>query len=78
MKGFSPYKIHTPDHKPGLNSTTDGDEVSGRTQIEEIKYDIEDIKKSIAKHSANPNAVKKLKEALKQNQEALVRLQKNK
>ena len=37
MKGFSPFTQKQ--DNPGPNSTTDGDEVSGRTQIEEIKHD---------------------------------------
>ena len=80
MKGFSPYKMHIPGHTdpPGPNSTTDGDVVSGRSQIEEIKHDIERLKKDIANPKYSTKIVNKLRNALKENQEALVRLQKAK
>ena len=76
MKGFSPFTQKQ--DNPGPNSTTDGDEVSGRTQVEEIEYDIEQIKKSIGNPNYSPEIVKKLRESLKQNQEALIRIQKAK
>ena len=76
QKGWSPYTQQT--NPPGPNSKTDNDQVSGRTQVEEIEYDIEQIKKSIGNPNYSPEIVKKLRESLKQNQEALIRIQKAK
>ena len=46
--------------------------------MEEIEYDIEQIKKSIGNPNYSSEIVKKLRESLKQNQEALIRIQKAK
>ena len=53
----------------GFNSPTDP---PGRSKEEEIKHDIEELKKDIAEHSQNPDAVKKLREALERNKQELV------
>ena len=70
MKGFN-----KPTDPPGKNSTTDGDIVSGRSQIEEIEHDIARLKKDIANPEYSNEIINKFKEALKQNQAALVKLQ---
>ena len=56
----------------------DGDIVSGRSQIDEIKHDIERLKKYIANHEYSTEIVNKFRKALKENQAALVELQKAK
>ena len=76
MRGFSSF----PQKKdsPGPNSTTDGDVVSGRSQIEEIKHDIERLKEDIANPKYSTEIVNKFRKALRENQAALIKLQKNK
>ena len=56
----------------------DGDIVSGRSQIDEIKHDIERLKKDIANPEYSTEIVNKFRKALKENQAALVELQKAK
>jgi hypothetical protein len=76
MKGFSPFTQRQ--DNPGPNSTTDGDEVSGRTQIEEIKHDIKRLKEDMNNPKYSTEIQNKFKKALQENQAALVRLQKAK
>ena len=76
MKGFSPFTQRQ--DNPGPNSTTDGDEVSGRSQIDEIKHDIERLKKDMTNPKYSTEIVNKLRKALKENEAALIRLQKAK
>lgn len=76
MKGFSTFPQKQ--DNPGPNSTTDGDIVSGRTQIEEIKHDIARLKKDIINPKYSTTIQNKFKKALQENQAALVRLQKAK
>ena len=76
MRGFSPFTQKQ--DKPGPNSTTDGDEVSGRTKIQEITYDIDRLKKDIVNPKYPPHIVDKFKKSLKENQDALAELQKAK
>ena len=81
MRGFSPFtqRQDNPGSRiPGPNSTTDGDEVSGRTQIEEIKHDIERLKKDMTNPKYSIEIQNKFRKALRENQAALVRLQKAK
>ena len=72
MKGFSAFTRRQD------NSTTDGDEVSGRTQIEEIKHDIKRLKEDMNNPKYSTEIQNKFKKALQENQAALVRLQKAK
>ena len=76
MKGFSPFTQRQ--DNPGSNSTTDGDIVSGRTQIEEIKHDIERLKKDMINPKYSTAIQNKFRKALRENEAALVRLQKAK
>ena len=76
MRGFSPFTQKQ--DQPGPNSTTDGDEVSGRTKIEEIKHDISRLTKDIKNPKYPPHIINKFKKALKENQNALTELQKPK
>jgi len=81
MRGFSPFtqKQDNPGSRiPGPNSTTDGDEVSGRTQIEEIKHDIERLKEEVIDPKYSAKIKNKLRKALRENEAALVKLQKAK
>ena len=73
MKGYSPFTRKQ--DNPGPNSTTDGDEVSGRTKIEEIKHDINRLKKDINNPKYPPHIIDKFKKALKENEAALIKLQ---
>ena len=68
LKGYSAF----------TQDTSDMPDVVVTPKIEGIRNDIEKIKKSIAKHSANPSAVKKLREALEQNRNALINITNNK
>ena len=70
MKGFN-----KPTDPPGPNSTTDGDEASGRTKLEELKNDLIEIDKSIERHSDKPHIVVKLKENKKDIEIAIAKLQ---
>ena len=72
MKGFSAFTRRQD------NSTTDGDEVSGRTQIEEIKHDIKRLKEDMNNPKYSTEIQNKFKKALQENQAALARLQKAK
>lgn len=72
MRGFSPFTQRQ--DKPGLNSTTDGDETSGRTKKEEIKYDISRLTEDIKNPKYPPHIIDKFKKALKENQNALKEL----
>ena len=56
----------------------DGDIVSGRSQIDEIKHDIERLKEDIANPEYSTEIVNKFRKALRENQAALIKLQKNK
>ena len=56
----------------------DGDIVSGRSQVEEIKHDIERLKEDIANPKYSTEIVNKFRKALRENQAALIKLQKNK
>tara|TARA_Y100000593_G_C4263894_1_gene313706 strand:+ start:1023 stop:1274 length:252 start_codon:yes stop_codon:yes gene_type:complete len=76
MKGFSPFTQKQDNLGP--NSTTDGDEVSGRTQIEEIKHDIARLKEDIKNPKYPIEIINKFKKALRENEAALIRLQKAK
>ena len=67
-----------PTDPPGPNSTTDGDVVSGRTKEQEIKHDIEQLKKDMTNPKHSTEIINKLRKALKENQAALVSLQKAK
>ena len=73
MKGFSPFTQKQ--DNPGPNSTTDGDEVSGRTKLEELKHDLLEIDKSIEKHSDKPHIVAKLNASKKKLQAEIDKLQ---
>ena len=73
MRGFSAFTKKT--DPPGPNSTTDGDEVSGRTKIQELKNDLIEINKSIERHSDNKTIVAKLLESKKELQEALLKIE---
>ena len=70
MKGYTAFT------QPGPNSTTDGDVVSGRSQVEEIKHDIARLKKDMTNPKYSTTIQNKFKKALQENQAALVRLQK--
>ena len=72
MKGFSAFTQRQD------NSTTDADELSGRTQIEEIKHDIKRLKEDMNNPKYSTEIQNKFKKALQENQAALVRLQKAK
>ena len=73
MRGFSAFT--KPTDPPGPNSTTDGDEVSGRTKIEELKNDLLEMDKSIERHSDKPHIVAKLKASKKKLEAAIAELQ---
>tara|TARA_R110002020_G_scaffold450902_1_gene664639 strand:+ start:250 stop:492 length:243 start_codon:yes stop_codon:yes gene_type:complete len=73
MKGFN-----KPTDPPGKNSTTDGDIVSGRSQIDEIKHDIGRLKQDIANPKYSTEIQNKFKKALRENEAALIKLQKAK
>jgi len=73
MKGFSPFTQRQ--DNPGPNSTTDGDEVSGRTKEQEINHDIERLKKDMTNPKYSTEIQNKFRKALQENQAALVRLQ---
>tara|TARA_R110002020_G_scaffold453877_1_gene669090 strand:- start:41 stop:286 length:246 start_codon:yes stop_codon:yes gene_type:complete len=74
MNGFN--KPTDPPKKKGLgpNSTTDGDEVSGRTKEQEIAHDIERLKKDISNPKYSPEIIKKFQKALKENQDELAKI----
>ena len=74
MRGFSSFTQKQ--GNPGPNSTTDGDVVSGRSQVEEIKHDIARLKKDMTNPKYSTTIQNKFKKALQENQAALVRLQK--
>tara|TARA_R110002012_G_scaffold270013_3_gene454249 strand:- start:30 stop:263 length:234 start_codon:yes stop_codon:yes gene_type:complete len=73
MRGFSAFT--KPTDPVGPNSTTDGDEVSGRTKLEELKNDLLEMNKSIEKHSDKPQIVAKLKISKKKLEVAIAKLQ---
>jgi len=73
MRGFSAFT--KPTDPPGPNSTTDGDEVSGRTKLEELKYDLLEMDKSIERHSDKPHIVAKLNASKKKLQAEIDKLQ---
>ena len=76
MKRFYPFSQRQ--DNPGPNSTTDGDEVSGRSQIDEIKHDIGRLKQDIANPKYSTEIQNKFKKALRENEAALIKLQKTK
>tara|TARA_Y100000592_G_scaffold49880_1_gene79016 strand:+ start:2937 stop:3176 length:240 start_codon:yes stop_codon:yes gene_type:complete len=72
LKGYTAF------NQPGPNSTTDGDIVSGRSQVEEIKHDIERLKQDMINPKYSTKIQNKFRKALRENEAALVRLQKAK
>tara|TARA_R110001583_G_scaffold57672_4_gene172490 strand:- start:5449 stop:5751 length:303 start_codon:yes stop_codon:yes gene_type:complete len=84
MKGFTPFtqtKTQSPVAPTAIRTKAPDDDTDyegyGRSQLDELKNDVVELKKSIERHSDKPNIVAKMKASMAKTQTRINQMERN-